>query len=116
VRYDFPEREIEVAPEAETALFRAVQEAINNIARHSAAESALIEIDTPPGELRIEIEDDGAGFDVASVNTPSASGRGLGLLGLRERMELLGGTVEVDSSPGDGTRVTFRIRHESGNA
>jgi signal transduction histidine kinase len=110
VRYDFPEGEIEVAPEAETALFRAVQEAINNIARHSRAESALIEIDTPPGELRIEIEDDGAGFDVASVQAPSESGRGLGLLGLRERMELLGGTVEVDSSPGDGTRVTFHMK------
>jgi len=115
VRFDFPEGEIEVAPEAETALFRAVQEAINNIARHAGAESALIEIDTPPGELRIEIEDDGAGFDVESVQAPSESGRGLGLLGLRERMELLGGTVEVDSSPGDGTRVTFRIKDgESG--
>jgi signal transduction histidine kinase len=110
VRYDFPDGEVHVAPEVETALFRAVQEAINNIARHSQAESALIEIDARPGELLIEVEDDGAGFDVASVQTPSESGRGLGLLGLRERMELLGGSVEVDSSTGDGTRVTFRLR------
>jgi signal transduction histidine kinase len=110
VRYDFPDEEVHVAPEVETALFRAVQEAINNIARHSKAESALIEIDARPGELLVEVEDDGAGFDVESVSAPSESGRGLGLLGLRERMELLGGTVEVDSSPGDGTRVAFRVR------
>ena len=61
------------------------------------------------GELVVAIEDDGEGFDVESVRAPSESGRGLGLLGLRERMELVGGTVDVDSSPGDGTRVTLRL-------
>jgi signal transduction histidine kinase len=110
VRFDFPDAEVHLPPEVETALFRTVQEAINNIARHSQAESALIEIDARPGELLIEVEDDGQGFDVESVSAPSESGRGLGLLGLRERMELLGGSVEVDSSPGDGTRVAFRVR------
>jgi signal transduction histidine kinase len=111
VRYDFPEGDVRVGPEVETALFRAVQEAISNIARHSHAENALIEIDEHPGELVIEVEDDGTGFDVESVKGPTESGRGLGLLGLRERMELIGGSVEVDSSPGDGTRVTLRIRN-----
>lgn len=110
VRCDFPDTDVRVPPEIETALFRAVQEAINNIARHSRAESALIEIDVRPGELFIQVEDDGTGFDVEAVKAPSESGRGLGLLGLRERMELLGGTVAVDSSPGDGTRVTLRVR------
>jgi signal transduction histidine kinase len=108
-RVDVSDGELRLPSETETALFRAVQEAINNIARHSRAENALIEITRDAAGLQIEIEDDGAGFDVAEVATPTESGRGLGLTGLRERMELLGGTAHVDSSPGDGTRVTLRV-------
>ena len=109
VRFDFPEGALPLAPETEAALFRAAQEAIGNIARHSRAESALVELDLLPDRLRIDIEDDGAGFDVAEVSTPSQSGRGLGLLGLRERMELIGGSAFIDSSPGDGTRVRLEV-------
>jgi signal transduction histidine kinase len=109
VRHDGPEAELRLGPEVETAVFRATQEAITNIARHARASTALIEIAVVSGELVVAIEDDGEGFDVESVRAPSASGRGLGLLGLRERMELVGGSVDVDSSPGDGTRVTLRL-------
>jgi signal transduction histidine kinase len=109
VRCDFDDLDARLAPEVEISVFRAVQEAINNIARHAHAENALIEISRDSRGLQVEIEDDGEGFDVAQVEQPSESGRGLGLLGLRERIELLGGTVAIDSSPGDGTRVSVRV-------
>jgi signal transduction histidine kinase len=109
LRFEIEEIEERLAPEAETALFRAVQEAIGNIARHAAAESVLIQLARRDGALEIEIEDDGRGFDPAGVEGPGPSGRGLGLMGLRERVALLGGTVQIDSSPGRGTRVVLRV-------
>jgi signal transduction histidine kinase len=93
----------------ETTLFRAVQEAVQNVARHSGAETVLIQIEPGTQALHIEIEDDGRGFDPASVASPAPSGRGLGLLGMRERLALLGGSAEVSSSPGAGTRVVLTI-------
>jgi signal transduction histidine kinase len=59
--------------------------------------------------LEIDIEDDGLGFDVSSVGGPSPSGRGLGILGMHERMDLIGGASKVTSSPGNGTRVSLRV-------
>jgi len=91
-------------------VFRAVQEAINNIVRHAHAETVLVEVAEEKGVLRVDIEDDGRGFDPAEVvGGPSASGRGLGILGMHERMELIGGTSQVASSPGGGTRVSLRV-------
>ncbi len=95
--------------ELEIAVFRAVQEAINNVVRHAQAEKVLIEVAVNRGVLEIDIEDDGEGFDVLEVGGPSASGRGLGLLGMHERMELIGGAAKVTSSPGNGTRVSLRV-------
>jgi signal transduction histidine kinase len=93
----------------EIAVFRAVQEAINNVVRHAKAETVLIEVAVNRGVLEIDIEDDGLGFDVLEVGGPSPSGRGLGLLGLHERMELIGGASKVTSSPGQGTRVSLNV-------
>jgi signal transduction histidine kinase len=109
VRYDGADVDLHLPPEIQTALFRTVQEAINNIARHARAEHALIEIDHGVDGLQIAIEDDGVGFDVREAGSTIDSGRGLGLTGIRERMELLGGTATIDSSPGDGTRVRLRV-------
>jgi len=95
--------------EQQTSLFRAVQEAIQNIARHSGAETVLIQIEESDCALQVEIEDDGRGFDPGSVAEPAPSGRGLGLLGMRERLALLGGSAEVISSPGAGTRVVLSV-------
>jgi signal transduction histidine kinase len=69
----------------------------------------LIQVGVGGDVLTLEFEDDGVGFDPGSVRSPDPSGRGLGLLGLRERMELVGGTAEVDSEPGQGTRVSLRV-------
>jgi signal transduction histidine kinase len=95
--------------EGETTLFRAVQEAIRNIARHSGATQVLIQVEAHDHDLVVEIEDDGHGFDPASITQPSPSGRGLGLLGMRERLALVGGAVEIVSSADEGTRIVLRV-------
>jgi signal transduction histidine kinase len=109
VRCEFDGMALKLPPETEIAVFRAVQEAFSNIVRHARADTVLVEASEAAGILEIAIEDDGMGFDVGAVGGPSASGRGLGLLGIRERLELIGGTATVDSSPGSGTRVVLRI-------
>jgi signal transduction histidine kinase len=90
------------------ALFRMCQEAVNNVARHAQAESVLIQIGIERGELRIEIEDDGRGFE-AGAPRPASDRPHWGLIGMQERAELLGGTARIDSSPGRGTRVEIRV-------
>ena len=115
VRTEFEVGDDRLSPEVETALFRAVQESLTNIVRHAHAENVLIQAEVAGGKLTIEIEDDGNGFDPASVAVADGSGRGLGLLGIRERIELLQGTLNIESAPGDGTHVTIAIpAHDGG--
>jgi signal transduction histidine kinase len=91
----------------ETALFRIGQEAITNVVRHARARHVAIHLHTSPARAQIMVEDDGAGFDPDGI----ANGTGgvmmgsVGLSGMRERAELLGGQLEVASAPGQGTRV-----------
>jgi signal transduction histidine kinase len=107
VRCEIEEPLPRLRPEAETALFRAVQEALVNVARHAGAETVLIQAASFGSALRIEIEDDGCGFDPGAVVAPSLDGRGLGLLGMRERLSLIGGRIEIEAAPGRGTRVVL---------
>jgi signal transduction histidine kinase len=104
-----------LSSERETTLFRAIQEAIRNVARHSDASQVLIQVEERDHDLLVEIEDDGHGFDPASVAVPGPSGRGLGLLGMRERLSMVGGAVEVISSADAGTRVVLRVPFEEEN-
>jgi signal transduction histidine kinase len=106
VRCEISELERRLPPEFEIALFRIAQEAMNNIARHAQAESVLIQLAPEGRELRIEIEDDGQGFDQAVQPQDRPH---YGLMGIRERAELLGGKVTIDSSPGQGTRLEIRV-------
>jgi signal transduction histidine kinase len=98
-------------PEVETALYRIVQEALTNAAKHGQAKRAVVEAHEENGSVRVSVRDDGRGFD------PSAHAEGFGLLGMSERVELLEGTLEVDSEPGKGTTITailpIRARMES---
>jgi signal transduction histidine kinase len=94
-------------PEVETALFRICQEAMSNIARHAEADSVLVQVGVEAGALTVEIEDDGRGFDAGRAG--ASERRPFGLLGIRERVELIGGTVQIDSAPGKGTRVRVRL-------
>lgn len=98
----------------ERAVYRIVQEALNNVARHSGATHASVLVERRDHQVVAIIEDNGRGFDVAmarhALGAPaSGDGGGLGLLGIRERAELLGGTVEIESSPGNGTTLFARI-------
>jgi signal transduction histidine kinase/PAS domain-containing protein len=102
-------QEKRLPPEVEIALFRIVQEAIANIARHARAESAYISLEFKEKGIAVEIEDDGIGFDHSHGFAPGAGGKGVGLLGMRERAELLGGTIEIDTRTGSGTRVSVEI-------
>jgi signal transduction histidine kinase len=94
---------------AATAIFRIVQEAVSNIAKHSQAKNVKITLEFRESEVRVLVDDDGCGFDPDGLKQPQDSGRGLGLLGMRERAELFGGTVEIESSPGQGTRIRVRV-------
>ena len=95
-------------PEMETALFRMCQETLSNVARHAQASAVLVQVGMDAGDVHIEIEDDGKGFDAAEVAKREGR-RPWGLLGIRERAEILGGSARVDSSPGSGTHVAIRI-------
>jgi signal transduction histidine kinase len=103
---DVPER---LAPELETALFRAAQEALINVQRHANAERVLVQIGERDGRFCIEIEDDGEGFSAGELAPRPGDARGLGLLGMRERVELFDGSVTIESSPGNGTRVLIEV-------
>ena len=96
----------------EIAIFRVVQESITNVVRHAEASSVLIQGGLGPpahpgGPLRlwIEIEDDGRGFEPQAVSADTETLRGVGLLGMRERMDLVGGILQIESAPGEGTRI-----------
>jgi len=107
VRCEFEARDRRWPAAFETAVFRVCQEAMSNIARHAEAESVLVQVAESDGMLRIEIEDDGKGFDPGSSGSPDR--RHFGLMGIRERVEILGGTVRIDSAPGQGTRLRFEV-------
>ena len=95
--------------EIETVLFRIAQEAITNIAKHSQAENVIIDLELEDSYISLEIEDDGIGFDLGSISSTKSGSRGLGLLGMRERVLLLDGKLEVQSQPGSGTRVSVTV-------
>jgi signal transduction histidine kinase len=92
----------------ELVTFRLAQEAITNVVRHAGARHVVISLARAAGALEIAVEDDGRGFEVEPLAVPNG-GRGWGLAGMRERVELLGGTLSVTSAPQRGTRVWARI-------
>ncbi len=95
-------------PEAERAIYRIVQEAMTNVARHAAATRVELRMAEADGFVSVVVEDDGVGFDARDVERPGRQG-GLGLLGIRERVSQLSGTVRIDSVIGRGTRLEVMI-------
>jgi signal transduction histidine kinase len=110
VRCEFSDVDRRLPALMETALFRAVQEAISNIAKHANAEQVLIQCGIEHDVLTIEIEDDGSGFELSQVKRPKDEGHGWGLLGITERVEALGGKVDIDTAPGQGVRLVITVR------
>jgi signal transduction histidine kinase len=87
----------------ETVAFRVIQEALENVRRHAQARRVFLRVEEEEGWLLGEVRDDGKGFD------PERTSPGLGLSGMREWVELLGGKLSIESQPGRGTRVSFRL-------
>lgn len=90
----------------ETALFRIFQEAINNIVKHSAAKQASAQIQLDDSAVILRIDDDGCGFDPGHLGGGKPGSGQLGLIGMRQRVTLLGGTLNIETKPGCGTHVT----------
>ncbi|MEJ7592161.1 MAG: sensor histidine kinase [Planctomycetaceae bacterium] len=93
----------------ETACFRVAQESLTNIARHAKARHVRLELRTSESEWVLLVIDDGVGFDAAFARIRSPQSTGLGLLGMQERVELVGGTLKINSSATSGTVVCARF-------
>jgi two-component system sensor histidine kinase UhpB len=102
VNFDLDE-EIRLEPYQETMLFRICQEAVGNVQRHARAENVAICLAKEAAQVCLEIKDDGRGFDVERTAEEAVSRKQLGILGIQERVSLVGGKVKVESTPGQGT-------------
>jgi two-component system sensor histidine kinase DegS len=94
-----------IEPYQEVMIFRAIQELLNNAARYSQASTVSIQLDMGDNNSKVMVEDNGKGFDIETLDEKN----NMGLKIIKERCEMLGGFMEVDSAIGEGTRVTFQI-------
>ena len=90
-------------------LFRAVHELLTNVVKHAKASNVRISLSVRAELFRIQIQDDGVGFDVAGWTTRPGTSTGFGLFSIRERLEHLGGRFEIASRPGNGTAVILTM-------
>ncbi len=93
-----------LSPALESACYRVIQEALTNVARHARATRVVVRLALAPRTIHLEVHDNGRGFD-PNPTRPAGSVGGRGLVGMRERVELLGGTLRIDSAPDTGTHV-----------
>lgn len=115
-KYDFeiefiyfgPERKYDLA--LEIAIFRVVQEAVTNARKHSGVRKAIVKLEAAPTGLTVVIKDQGKGFNVEAVF--ESRQESYGIIGMRERAELLGGTIQIISHPGGGTQVIVEVPTE----
>lgn len=94
----------------EILLYRVIQEALTNVAKHAQAESVVLSLEKKDVHIHLYVTDDGKGFEVKRYfSSPPMIRRGLGILGMKERVELAGGTFFIDSDPGQGTRISIKV-------
>ncbi|MDQ7031002.1 MAG: sensor histidine kinase [Ardenticatenia bacterium] len=93
----------------EITLFRALQELLQNVTSHANAHQVTVQLNFQDGEVVLTVEDDGVGFDTVEALQPAQRGQAVGLKAMQERIEMLGGHLQVDSSIGHGTRVYIRV-------
>jgi signal transduction histidine kinase len=98
-----------LAPEIETTCFRIAQEALTNVARHARASEVWVTLGGTEAELRLEVRDNGRGFDVIAARLAATAGRSMGLLSMEERATLAGGRLALDSAPGRETRLSLAL-------
>jgi signal transduction histidine kinase len=104
--------EEKLSPQIETAFYRIVQEALNNIAKHAQADRVEISLVKRDSKIFASIQDNGKGFDLGKVLHPESPERSFGIVGIQERVSLLGGQMEIQSRPGFGTLIAIEIPYE----
>jgi len=97
-----------LASETEAGIYRIVQEALTNVAKHAQASTCRVFLQRLTNTVLVTIEDDGVGFRPEDISVPGAS-RGIGLVGVRERVAQLRGELRLESGPGKGTRLTVEV-------
>ncbi len=105
IHCDIPDAYKHLDPDVKTILYQVVRELLNNIAKHSQAQNAHVMIYMEDGHFRVQVTDDGVGFDPRALGAPTAEG-GYGLYSIRERLIVIDGSLRIDSAPGTGTVVT----------
>jgi two-component system sensor histidine kinase DegS len=103
-------KQLKLSPEAEVSIFRITQEALNNIKRHSKATEAVVTLEFETEYLKITIEDNGRGFHPPQKFDRLAAIGKMGLIGMRQRIDFLGGTLQIRSRPGQGTMVLIKTK------
>lgn len=109
VRFEYRGEPLRLEPDVELTAYRVVQEALTNAARHAKASRATVRADINSSTLSLLIDDDGRGFDMEAIQQTDKPNHGLGLLSMRERVDTVGGEIEIQSEPGCGTHVTVRL-------
>jgi len=104
-RVELPDDLGRFGPEAETAIYRVVQEALHNVAKHAQAKNVAVQVGREQNNIKLLVEDDGIGF----VQKGVSRGRSFGLAGMKERIAALGGTVRVRTGKGRGTRIEVTV-------
>jgi signal transduction histidine kinase len=97
-----------LAPDLETVLYRVTQETLNNVGKHAGASRVTVTLAAENGSVRLRINDDGVGFDPIAASSLLSEGH-FGLAGMRERVEMVGGHLSIDSAPGHGTTVDVEM-------
>jgi PAS domain S-box-containing protein len=98
-----------LSPEAQINIFRVFQESLTNIAKYAQASRVAVTAKKHRGKISFTVEDNGRGFDVAQVRAGDPAKRGLGLAAMEERLRMLGGSLDINSRDGRGTRITFAV-------
>ena len=98
-----------LSPSLEVVIFRIVQEGFNNIAKHARANEATVGVHFQKDSIKVSIKDNGTGFDVQEAMSSKNRSHGMGLFGMRERIELVGGSLVIKSNPGRGTEITLEV-------
>lgn len=104
-----PEGQSRLPAPIETTLFRVIQEALNNVAKHAGAASVQVHLFWDDQRVSLRIADNGSGFDLREAAARAKGGQHLGLWSMRERIERLGGQMSIESQPGTGTVIQATI-------
>jgi signal transduction histidine kinase len=100
---------VELPAHVEVALYRIAQEALQNVTKHAEASTVVVHLSTTDAGVRLVVADDGRGFDEEEVNAGAEDRHAYGLVGIRERAELIGASLTLASRPGNGTKVEVLV-------